>query len=209
MTADQHALALATEERQRTIMPLRKKAASLSSSSTAARAGIEETTQTLRELKTRLRLLENQERATAADIAAAEREYATFTSRVGGQKGSQRPPSDHPAAQQPPATANLATFVAPAAQKPPATANLATFVAPAAQQLLAPTTSAVFTVQTTTQRRQTPTPATVKPSAPTAPTPLGPPCRPQPPPHRGRSLPHATAVNPCPNHPSPPTMTPT
>ena len=140
-TADQHVLVLAAEEHQRTTMPLRKKAASLSSSSAAARAGIEETTRTLQGLETRLRLFEDHQRTTATDIAAAEREHATFTSRLGGQRGFQRTPAPAnpatfvaPAAQQPLAPANLATPVAPAARQPPASANLATSVAPAARQ---------------------------------------------------------------------------
>ena len=48
--------------------------------------------------------------------------------------GLQRTPKYAPAAQKPPPTANLATFVVPAAQQPPPTADLATYVAPTAQQ---------------------------------------------------------------------------
>ena len=48
-TADQQALVLATDEHERTIQPLRVKAATLTSSSDAARAEIQETARTLRE----------------------------------------------------------------------------------------------------------------------------------------------------------------
>ena len=206
MTADQHALALAAEEHQRTIMPLRKKAASLSSSSAAARAGIKETARTLRELETRLRLLEDHQRATAADIAAAEREYTTFTSRLGGQTGSQRPAPANPAtlvapaAQQPLAPANFATSVTPAARQPPASANLATSVAPAAwhpalanlttsvapsaPQPLALNTSVVSTAPAATRPLGPTAPAATKPSAtvPPAVTSSARPTMPPPPP---------------------------
>ena len=60
-------------------------------------------------------------------------------------------------------------FCRPAAQQPPATANLATFVVPAATQPPAPANSAVSTALAAMQPLGTTTPAAARPSATTAP----------------------------------------
>ena len=147
--ADPQALNLATDEHERAIQPLRAKAATLTSSSDAARAGIQETTRTLREYEARLKSLEAQQRSNDAVIAVAERNHATYISQLCAQGSSQRPPPAH-AASRPPAPANHATFVVPAAQQPPATVNLATFVVPAATQPLGTTAPATARVSATT-----------------------------------------------------------
>ena len=80
-----------------------------------------------------------------------------------------RQPPHVSAAQQPPASPNLATFVAPAAQQP-ASANLATFVAPTAQQ---PASANLAT--SVTPAAQQPALANVSTfDAPTTPQPLAP-----------------------------------
>ena len=181
--ADQQALDLATAEHERIIPPLRAKAATLASSSDAARAGIQDTARTLKEYKARLKSIEAQKRSNAAVIAVVERNHATYISQLCAH--SRRPPPVHaasqpptptkpatfvaPAAQQPLAPAKPATFVVPAAQQPSATANLATFIVPAATQPPAPATSAVPTALAATQLLGTTASAAARPSATTAP----------------------------------------
>ena len=76
ITADQHALDLAAAEHERLPLPLRKKVATLDRTSATTRAGIEDTTRTLREHEARLASLEAQKRSTAAAIAVTERNHA-------------------------------------------------------------------------------------------------------------------------------------
>ena len=76
-TADQQALDLATDEHERAIQPLRATAATLTSSSDAARAGIQKTARTLREDEARLESIEAQQRSNDAVIAVDERNHAT------------------------------------------------------------------------------------------------------------------------------------
>ena len=146
-TADTHALDLVAAEHERLLLPLWTKIAALDRSSATTRAGIQNTARTLREHEARLTSLEAQKRSTAAAIAVAERNHATY---ISGLCAHSRQPPPVPATQQPPASANLATCVAPAAQQP-AAANLATFVAPTSRQPLAPATSAVSTALAPTQ----------------------------------------------------------
>ena len=167
-TADQQALDLATDEHERAIQPLRAKAATLTSSSDAARAGIQETAQTLGEYEARHKSIEAQRRPNDAVIAVTERNHATYTSQLCAQGSSRRPPPAR-AASKPPAPANPATFIVPAAQQSLATANLATFVVPAATQPPAPATSAVSTALAATQPLGTTAPAAARPTATTAP----------------------------------------
>ena len=166
-TADQHALDMSAAEHERLIIPLREKFTALDRTSATTRAGLQETTRTLREHEARLASLEAQKRSTAAAIAVARRTHASYISGLSAQQPAPANPAIlvAPAAQQPLAPANLATFVAPTTQQPLAPANLATSVVPAAQQPL----SAGFTAPTTTQRQQPPASAAAKPSAPTAP----------------------------------------
>ena len=130
-TADQHTLDMAAAGHERLLIPLRTKIAALDCTSATTRAGIEETTRTLREHEARLASLEAQNCSTAAAIAVAERNRASFISGLSAQQSASANPATSvaPAARQP-ASANLATSVAPAAQQP-ASANLATSVAPA------------------------------------------------------------------------------
>ena len=114
-TADQQALDLATDEHERAIQSMRAKAAILTSSSDATRAGNQETAWTLREYEARFKSIEAQRRSNDAVIAVAERNHATYISQLCAQGSSRRPPPAH-AASQPPAPANPATFVVPAAQ---------------------------------------------------------------------------------------------
>ena len=182
-SADQHALDLAAAEHERMILPLRTKAATLDSSSEAARAGIQDTARTLKEYEARLNSIEAQKRSNAAAIAVAECNHATYISQLCAHsrqpppvRAASQPPAlanpaifVAPAAQQPPASANPETLVAPATQQNPATANLATFVVPATMQPLAPATSVVFPALAATQPLGTTIPAATKSSATTAP----------------------------------------
>ena len=156
-TADQHALDLATAEHERLILPLRAKAATLDSSSEIARAGILDTARTLKDYEARLNSIEAQKRSTAAAIAVAEHNHKTYISKLCAH--SRQPPPVR-AASQPPALANLATFVAPTAQQPPASANLVTFVAPAAQQPPASANPAPFVAPAARQPPASANPAT-------------------------------------------------
>ena len=182
-------------------------------SSETTRAGIQDTARTLTEHEARLAYLEAQKRSTAAAIAVAERNHATYISRLCAHS---RQPPPVSAAQQPPASANLATFVAPPAQQP-ASANLATFVAPTAQHPLAPATSAISTGLAGTRPLGTTVPAATRPSATIAPavTFSARPnirCRPTEnprPPHPGRSLSRVSTGSPFANRLPPPTTIPT
>ena len=127
-TADQHALNLATAEHERLLLPLQKKLDSLDRTSATTRAGMADTTRTLREYEARLASVEAQKCSTVAAFAVAKRNHTSYTS---GLCAHSRQPPPVPAAQP---GATLATFVAPAAQQPPTSANLATFVPPAARQ---------------------------------------------------------------------------
>ena len=165
-SADQHALDLATVEHERTILPLRAKAATLDCSSEATRTGIRDTSPNLKKYEARLNSLKAQNRSTTAAIAVAERNHNTYISQLCAHS---RQPPPVPAAQQPPASANLATSVPPAAQQPPASANLATYVAPAAQQTPATTNLSTFVVPAATQSLDTTVSAATRSSAITAP----------------------------------------
>ena len=163
-TANPHSLDLATAEHERPLLLLRTKAVALNRSSETPRAGIRGTAGTLREHEARLTSLEAQNRSTAVAIAVAERNHTTYISQLCSHS---RQPPPVPVAQQPPASAKLATSVAPAAQQSPAStnnvttvapaaqqpasANLVTFVAPTSQQPLAPATSTVSTALAATQ----------------------------------------------------------
>ena len=81
-TADQQALDLATTEHERAILPLRAKAATLASSSDAARAGIQNTARTLKEFEARLKSIEAQTRSNVAAIEVAKRHHATYISQL-------------------------------------------------------------------------------------------------------------------------------
>ena len=112
-TADQHAVDLAATEHERLLLPLQKKLATLDRTSATTCAGIADTTWTLREHEARLASLEAQRRSTAAAITVAKGNHTPYTS---GLCTHSRQPPPVPAAQEPPASATLATFVAPAAQ---------------------------------------------------------------------------------------------
>ena len=139
-TADKRALDMAAAEHERLIIPLREKFTALDRTSTTTRAGLQETTRTLKEHETRLASLEAQKRSTTAAIAVAERAHASYLSGLSAQQPAPANPATFvaPAAQQPPAAANLVTFVTPAARQP-ASANLASFVAPVYVSRLWPT----------------------------------------------------------------------
>ena len=148
-TSDKHALDLATAKRL--LVPQREKLTTLDRHSATARAGLEDTTRTLRERETRLAFLEAQKRSTAAAIAVAERADASFLSGLSAQQPA---PTNSatlvaPPARQPPTSAKLATSVAPAARQL-ALASLATLVAPPAPQPLALDTSAISTAPAAT-----------------------------------------------------------
>ena len=140
--ANKHALNLATAEHERLTAPLRTKLTTLNRHSATARSGLQDITKALEETtrvrgrESRLASLEAQTRSTAAALAAAERNHASFLSGLSAQQPD--PPNSAtlvaPAAQQTLAPAPLATSVAPTARQPPASANLATSVAPAARQ---------------------------------------------------------------------------
>ena len=119
--SDQHAFDLATAEHERMTAPLRAQLTTLHRHSTTARSGLQEpaasleaSTRTHRERETRVASIEAQNSSTAAALAKAERSHASFSGL-----SAQQPAPPHsaahaaPAAQQPPASANLATLVAP------------------------------------------------------------------------------------------------
>ena len=96
-TADQQALDLATDEHEQAIQPLRAKAATLTSSSDAARARIQETARTLREYEARLKSIETQRRSNDAVIAVAKQNHETYISQLCAQGSSQLSPPAHAA----------------------------------------------------------------------------------------------------------------
>ena len=92
-TADQHALDLAAAELERLLLPLRTKIAALDRTSVTTRAGIEDTTRTLRGHEARLASLEAQKRSTAAAIAVAERNHASYVSTLPATAARSRCPA--------------------------------------------------------------------------------------------------------------------